>query len=119
MYFVSSLSLSLKKNDVIWVIVDWLTKSAYFIPIKTNYSFEKLVELYTFKIVILHDMSLSINFDQNPRFTYKFWDNLHEFLGTKLNFSTSFHPQTDKQLEWVIQILKDKLQCCIIEFENN
>ncbi|KAA3476953.1 Transposon Ty3-I Gag-Pol polyprotein [Gossypium australe] len=76
-------------TDAMWVVVDKLAKSTHFNPMKINYSREKLVELYISKIVRLHD----------PRFTSRFWGKLQETLGTKLNFTTTFHPQTDKQPE--------------------
>lgn len=80
---------------------------------------ERLAELYIAEIVQLHGVSASIIFDQDPRFVSKFWSKLHEALGTKLAFSTTFHPQIDGQFERVIQILKDMLRCCVIEFEGS
>ncbi|KAA3483733.1 integrase [Gossypium australe] len=109
MDFVSGLHLSLKKKDVIWVVVDRLTKSAHFIPVRTDYSLDKLVELYISEIVRLHGVPVSIISDKDPRFTLRFWKKLQEALGTRLNFSTAFHPQTDGQSERVIQILEDIL----------
>lgn len=73
MDFVSRLPLTLKKKDVVWVVVDRLTKSAHFIPVKTDYSLERLVELYVVEIIRLHGVPLSIIFDQDPRFTSRFW----------------------------------------------
>ncbi|KAG8501418.1 hypothetical protein CXB51_003745 [Gossypium anomalum] len=56
---------------------------------------------------------------KDPRFTSRFWKKLQEALGTKLHFSTAFHPQTDGQSEWIIQILDDMLRCCILEFSGS
>ncbi|KAA3483369.1 DNA/RNA polymerases superfamily protein [Gossypium australe] len=56
---------------------------------------------------------------RDPRFTLQFWKKLQEALGTKLNFSTAFHPQTDGQTGKVIQIIEDMLRCCILEFEDS
>ena len=95
MDFVSGLPLTPSKKDSIWVIVDRLTKSAHFIPGRTDYSLQKLAKLYVAKIVRLHGVPVSIISDRDPRFTYQFWQKLHEALGTRLNFSTAFHPQTD------------------------
>ncbi|KAB2008356.1 hypothetical protein ES319_D10G093300v1 [Gossypium barbadense] len=119
MDFVSGLPLSPKKKDAIWVIVDRLTKSAHFIPVRMDYSLDKLVELYISEIVKLHGVLISIIFDRDSRFTSRFRDNLQEALGTQLHFSTAFHPQTDGQSERVIQVLEDMLRCCILEFEGN
>ncbi|KAA3469711.1 Transposon Ty3-G Gag-Pol polyprotein [Gossypium australe] len=68
-------------------------------------------------IVGLHRVPVSIISDRDPRFTYRFWSKLQEALGTQLHFSTAFHPQTDGQSEWVIQILEDMLRCCVLEFK--
>ncbi|KAA3470555.1 Retrotransposable element Tf2 [Gossypium australe] len=54
--------------------------------------YQKLVELYVSEIVRLHEVPSSIISDKDPRFTLRFWGKLHEALGTKLNFSTAYHP---------------------------
>ncbi|XP_021601664.1 uncharacterized protein LOC110606926 [Manihot esculenta] len=110
MDFVVELPLTPRKKDAIWVIVDRLTKSAHFLLVRTHYSLEKYAELYINEIVQLHGVHLSIISDRDPRFTSRFWEKLHEALGTKLNFSTVFHPQTDGQSERVIQTLEDMLR---------
>ncbi|KAA3474710.1 integrase [Gossypium australe] len=69
MDFVLGLPSSSKKKDAIWVVVDRLTKSAYFILVRTDYSLNKLAELYISKIVRLYGMSVSIILDSDPRFT--------------------------------------------------
>ncbi|KAK5839973.1 hypothetical protein PVK06_008833 [Gossypium arboreum] len=119
MDFVSGLPLSASKKDAIWVVVDRLTKSAHFIPVRTDFSLEKLAELYVSQIVRLHGVPISIVSDRDPRFTSRFWKKLQEALGTKLHFSTAFHPQTDGQSERIIQILEDMLRCCILEFSGS
>lgn len=119
MDFVIRLPLSPKKKDAIWVIVDWLTKFAHFLPVQTNYSTEKYARLYIDKIVRLHGVLVSIISNRYPQFTLKFWEKLHEALGTRLNFSTVFHAQKDRQSEQVIQILEDMLRSCIIEFKRS
>ncbi|KAG8472896.1 hypothetical protein CXB51_034783 [Gossypium anomalum] len=115
MDFVSGLPVTQSKKDSIWVIVDRLTKSAYFIPVRMDFSLDKLAELYVSQIVRLHGVPNSIVSDRDPRFTSRFWKKLQEALGTKLHFSTAFHPQTDGQSERIIQILEDMLRCCILE----
>ena len=102
MDFVSGLPLSASKKDAIWVVVDRLTKSAHFIPVRTDYSLDKLAELYVSQIVRLHGVPISIVSDRDPRFTSRFWKKLQEALGTKLHFSTVFHPQTDGQSKRII-----------------
>ncbi|TYH24548.1 hypothetical protein ES288_A03G101000v1 [Gossypium darwinii] len=107
------------KKDAVWVIVDRLMKLAHFILVRTDYSLDKLAEFYVYEIVRLHVVPFSIISDRDPRFTSRFWKKLQEALGTKLNFSTAFHLQTDGQSERVIQILEDMLQCCVLEFQGS
>ena len=92
MDFVIGLPLTQRKHDFVWVIVDRLTKSAHFIPVRIDYSMDRLAELYVDEIVRLHGVLLSIVSDRNPRFTSRFWKELRSTLGTHLNFSTTFHP---------------------------
>ena len=119
MDFVCGLPRTSKNHDAIWVVVDRLTKSAHFIPIRMNYSLDKLAELYVNEIVRLHGVPVSIVSDRDPRFTSRFWGSLQKALGTKLNFSTAFHPQTDGQSERTIQILEDMLRACVLDFKGS
>ena len=93
MDFVVGLPKRLGKFDSIWVIVDRLTKSAHFIPVKVTYNAEKLAKIYISEIVRLHGVPLSIISDRGTQFTSKFWKTLHAELGTRLDLSTAFHPQ--------------------------
>ena len=95
MDFVVGLSLTGRKHDSVWVVVDRLTKSAHFLPVRTDYSLDKLAELYIKEIAQLHGIHVSIISDRDPRFTSRFWGKLQEALGTRLNLSTAFQPQTD------------------------
>ena len=76
MDFVSGLPLKQKKHDSVWVIIDRLTKSTHFIPVRIDYSMDRLAELYVDEIVRLHGVPLSIVSDQDPRFTSRFWKEL-------------------------------------------
>ena len=76
MDFVSSLPLTQRKHDVIWVIIDRLTKSAHFVPVRMDYSIDRLAELYVDEIVRLHGVPLSIVLDRDQRFTSRFWKEL-------------------------------------------
>ena len=119
MDFVVGLPLTGRKHDSVWVVVDRLTKSAHFLLVRTNYSLDKLAKLYIKEIVRLHGIPISIILDRDPRFTSRFWGKLQKALGTRLNFSITFHPQTDGQSERVIQILKDMLRSCVIDYEGS
>ncbi|KAL5543261.1 hypothetical protein UlMin_010971 [Ulmus minor] len=105
-------------HDAIWVVVDRLTKSAHFISIKTTFSLEQLAALYVQEIVRLHGIPKSIVSDRDSRFTSKFWKSVQRAMGTSLNFSTAFHPQTDGQSERTIQILEDMLRACVLDFKG-
>ena len=105
--------------DTIWVIVDRLTKSAHFLPMKNSDSVVKLAELYVKEIVRLHGTLISKVSDKDPRFTFRFWPSLQTALSTRLHFSTDFHPQTDSQSERTIQTLEDMLRACVLEFKGS
>ncbi|GJZ02231.1 integrase, catalytic region, zinc finger, CCHC-type containing protein [Tanacetum coccineum] len=92
MDFVTGLPTTQKRHDAIWVVVDRLTKSAHFLPIWKNYGISKLAEIFRQEI--------------------KAW-------GTRLKFSTAFHPQTDGQSERTIQTLEDMLRACALEWTGS
>ncbi|KAI5335475.1 hypothetical protein L3X38_025608 [Prunus dulcis] len=119
MDFVFKLPLTRNKHDGVWVIVDRLTKSAHFLPVKANYTLNKLAKLFIDEIVRLHGVPVSITSDRDPRFTSRFWMKLHEAFGTQLQFSTAFHPQTDGQSERTIQTLEDMLRACALQFRED
>ena len=95
MDFVTGLPRSSRGHDAIWVIVDRLTKSAHFLPIRVNYSMDKLAQIYLQEIIRIHGVPETIVSDRDPRFQSRFWVNLSNALGTKLHPSTAAHPQTD------------------------
>jgi hypothetical protein len=97
MDFIVGLPHTQAGYDSIWVRVDRLTKVAHFIPIKTTYSGAKLAELYMSRIVCLHGVPKKIVSNRGSQFTSKFWEKLYESIDTKLNFSSAYHPQTDRQ----------------------
>ena len=119
MDLVVGLPLIGRKHDSIWVVVDQLMKSAHFLPVRIDYSLDKLTELYIEDIVRLHGIPVSIISDRDLRFTSRFWGKLQEALGTQLNFSMAFHPQTDGQSKRVIQVLEDMLRSCVIDYEGS
>ena len=84
------------------MIIDKLTKTAHFLPIKKTYSTDRLARLYVNRIIYLHRVLVSIVSDTGATFTSVFWQELHKALGIRLDFSTSFYPQTDGQSERTI-----------------
>nr|GEV12973.1 putative ribonuclease H-like domain-containing protein [Tanacetum cinerariifolium] len=105
--------------DSIWVIVDRLTKSAHFLPVKTMDSMEKLTQIYLKEIVCLHGVPISIISNRDSKFTSRFWRSLQEALGTRLDMSTMYHLEMDGQSERTIQTLEDMLRACVIDFEGS
>ena len=116
MDFIDGLPRTRKGNESIWVIVDRLTKSAHFIPVKSTRSASSLSEIYMREIVRLHGVPLSIVCDRDPIFTSRFWKAFQDSLGSHLNLSTAYHPQTDGQTERVNQILEDLLRACVLDY---
>nr|GEX30378.1 putative reverse transcriptase domain-containing protein [Tanacetum cinerariifolium] len=116
MVFITKLPRTKSGHDTIWVIVDRLTKSAYFLATHEDYSMVMLARLYIDKIVVRHGVPVSIISDQDRRFTSRFWKTLQKALGTRLDISMAYHPQTDGQSEHTIQTLEDMLRACVIEF---
>ena len=102
MDFEFGLPLTERKHDAIWVIIDRLTKSTHFVLVQMDYSIDRLTELYVDEIVRLHGVPLSIVLDRDPPFTSRLWKVLQSTLGTRLNFSTTFHPQIDGRSERLI-----------------
>ncbi|KAL4022826.1 hypothetical protein IC575_016572 [Cucumis melo] len=119
MDFITGLPKTLKGYTVIWVVVDKLMKSAHFVPEKSTYTASKWGQFYMTEIVRLHGVPVSIISDRDTRFTSKFWKGLQLALGTRLDFSTAFHPQTDGQTERLNQILEDMLRACVLEFSGS
>ncbi|XP_058726596.1 uncharacterized protein LOC131597956 [Vicia villosa] len=115
MDFIVGLPRVLGGHDSIWVIVDRLTKSAHFLPVKTTHKVSHLARLFVVEIVRLHGVPSSIVSDRDPKFTSRFWKAFHQEMGTNLNLSTSNHPQTDGQTERTIQTIEDMLRACILE----
>ncbi|GKF58134.1 putative reverse transcriptase domain-containing protein [Tanacetum coccineum] len=105
MYFVTKLPRTSSGHDTIWVIVDRLTKSAHFLPMREDYKIDILARLYLNEIVARRGVPISIISDRDSRFTSRFWQSMQEALGTRLDMSTAYHPQTEGQSERTIQTL--------------
>ncbi|GJV80134.1 putative reverse transcriptase domain-containing protein [Tanacetum coccineum] len=97
MDFVTKLPKTANGYDTIWVIVDRLTKSAHFLPMRENDPMEKLMKLYMKEVVTRHSVLVSFISDRDGRFTSLFWQALHKALGTRLDMSTAYHHETDGQ----------------------
>ncbi|GKA27505.1 putative reverse transcriptase domain-containing protein [Tanacetum coccineum] len=120
MDFITKLPRTRIGHNEIWVVVDRLTKSAHFLAIRKDYSTEKLARLYTNEIVARHGVHVSIILDRDARFTSRLWKTFQKALGTRLDMSTTYHPQTDGQSERTIQNVggyvkgvRDRLWCFV------
>ena len=116
MDFITGFPRSQKGNNAIFVVIDRLSKVAHFFPVKETISAIQLAELYINRIVSLYGVPLEISSDRGSIFTSKFWGSFQNALGTKLNFSTAYHPQSQGQVERINQILEDMLRACVISF---
>ncbi|GJX36605.1 putative reverse transcriptase domain-containing protein [Tanacetum coccineum] len=116
MDFITKLPKSLQGFNTIWVIVDRLTKSAFFLPIRENDPLDKLARLYLNRIVARHKIPALIICDRDGRFTSNFWRSFQKALGTNISMSTAYHTETDGQSEITIQTLEDMLRACVIDF---
>lgn len=116
MDFVTKLPRTPKGNDMVWVIVDRLTKSAHFLAIRENAPLEKFAKLYMDEIVSRHGIPMSIVSDRDSRFVSNFWQSLQRELGSRIHLSTAYHPQTDGQSERTIQTLEDMMRACVLEY---
>ncbi|GKD22897.1 putative reverse transcriptase domain-containing protein, partial [Tanacetum coccineum] len=87
--------------------------------IREDYSTERLARIYIDEIVARHGVPMSIISDRDGRFTLRCWQTVQKALGTRLDMSTAYHPQTDGQSERTIQTLEDMLRACVIDFDGS
>jgi ribosomal protein L21E len=114
MDFIEGLPCTSHGYNLIWVIVDRLTKSMHFIPVATTYKVGQYADLYISHIVQYHGIPKTIISDRGSIFVAHFLEQLHECLGTHLIRSSAYHPQTDGQTERVNQIIEDMLHACVL-----
>jgi len=116
MDFIVGLPKMAKGFDSIWVIVDRLTKTAHFLPMKMLYPASTYAKIYFDRILSLHGVPKTIVSDRGTQFVSQFWKCLHESLGTKLLYSSAYHPHTGGQTERVNQTLEDLLRSGALNF---
>ena len=110
MDFVTSLPLVQGGYDSIMVVVDYLTKVAHLIPVKKTFTASDIARIFIKEIFRLHGLPRRIVSDRDAKFTSNFWVSLFQGIGTQLNFSTAYHPETDGQTERVNQVIEDILR---------
>jgi len=106
------------KKNAIWVIVDRLTKSTHFVPIHDSWTVDKLAQLYVKKVVRLHGVPSDIISNRDSRFQARFWKALQKAFGTKLQYSSAYHLETDGQIKRINQIVEDMLRACVLDFQG-
>ena len=115
MDFIFGLPKSIQGNTGIWTIVDRFSKQAHFLPVKKTIKAKHMANLFMFHIFKHHGLPSSIIFDRDPCMTSLFWRGLFKNLGTKLNYSSAYHPQTDGQSEILNSIVLDLLKSYVGE----
>ncbi|GKA96730.1 putative reverse transcriptase domain-containing protein, partial [Tanacetum coccineum] len=118
-YILDPKVLNMRQRRWLELLADYdysLTKSAHFIPTKATDNMETLTRMYIKEIVSRHGVPISIISDRDSHFTSRFWKSMQNVLGTQLDMSTTYHPETDGQSERTIQTLEDMLRACVIDF---
>ena len=115
MDFITRFPVTWRQHDSIMVVVDKLTKETHFILVKSTYKTDAIGKIFMNDIFILHGFPKAIVSERDPKFTSNFWKGLFAYLGTKLNFSTSYHPHTDGKRDKVNQLIQDILHMYVME----
>ncbi|MCO5610051.1 hypothetical protein L7F22_064286 [Adiantum nelumboides] len=113
MAFITDLPRTQNGNDAIWTIVDRFSKQAHFIPVKKTIKADHMARIFLAQIFQHHGMPKMIISDRDPRMTSNFWRALFVNLGTRLDFSSAYHPETDGQSEIVNSTVLDLLKCYV------
>ena len=119
MDFVLGLPCTFRKHDSILLVVDHFSKMAHFLPCSKTSDASKIAKLYFDEIVKFYGLPKTILSNRDVRFMSYFWKTLWHLVGTKLKFSTAFHPQTDGQTKVVNRSLDNLLRCLVGEVSWN
>ena len=104
-----------RQHDSIMVMVDKLTKAAYFIPVKSTHKIDDIAKIFMQEILKLYGLPKAIVSNRDVKFTSNFWKGLFIDFGTKINLSTPYHPQTDGQTQRINQVLQYMLHMYMME----
>ena len=115
MDFITGLPRTSKQHDSIMVVVDKLTKATHFIPLKTTLKETNVFNIFMKEVARLHEIPKTIVSDRDPKFTSNFWKGLFKGFRTNMNFSTTYHPESDGQTEWVNQVIEDMLSMYVMD----
>jgi hypothetical protein len=115
MDFITGLPRRDKLHDLIMVVVDKITKYAHFIPLKTTHKVADVVDIFMKEVARFHGIPKSIVFDRDPKFTSNFWKGLFKGFRMNMNFSTTYHPESDGQTERVNRVIEDILRMYVMD----
>ena len=115
MDFITGLPKNFRQHDSIMVVVEKLSKSYHFIPVKYTYKAVNIADIFMKEIFRLDGVPKVIVLDRDVKFIGNFWKSLFKGLATQLNFSTAYHPQTDGKTERVNQVLEDMLRMYVMD----
>ncbi|GJP29614.1 hypothetical protein CLOM_g18793, partial [Closterium sp. NIES-68] len=110
MDFVTGLPAGSSENDAVFVVVDRLTKMTHFAPCRTTITAEETARLFISTVVRVHGIPATIISNRDPKFTLKFWQDMRARYGTRLQFSSAYHPQTDGQTESTNQTIEQLIR---------
>jgi hypothetical protein len=113
MDFIVGLPRTSHGYNSIWVIVDRLTKSTHFIHISTTYRVRQYTELYMSHIIRYHSIPKTIISERGSIFVARFWEKLHECLGTHLIHSSTYHPKLTERLS---ELIRSSKICFVLVF---
>jgi hypothetical protein len=119
MDFVVGFPLTSHRHNAILVIVDKLTKSANFIPVRDTYDVTDVACVFVSEVIHLHGIPKKIISDRDSRFTSRFWTSLQSVLGTYLNLSTTYHPKTDGKTERVNQVMEYVIRMYVMDNQTH
>ena len=115
MDFIVGFPLTSLRHNAMLVVVDKLTKSSHFIPVRDTYDVTNVAKVFINEIVRLHGVPKKMISDRDPKFTSRFWTSMQSALGTQLNLSSAYHPETDGQTERVNQWMEDMLRMYVMD----
>ncbi|GJP67424.1 hypothetical protein CLOP_g24243, partial [Closterium sp. NIES-67] len=118
MDFVTGLLAKDGCNDAIFVVVDKLTKMAHFAACKESISAKETARLFIPTVVHLDGIPSAIILDRDTKFTSNLWRNLWEQFGTRLQFSSAYHPETDRQTKRANQTMEELIRTTCDDWEQ-
>jgi hypothetical protein len=113
--FITKLPRTNKQHDSIMVVMDKLTKAAHFVLVKLTHKAANITDIYMKEIARLHGIPKTIVSDRDPKFTSKFWKGLFNGFGTNLNFSTTYHLESDGKTKRVNQVIEYMLRMYVMD----